>query len=85
MLPQRDDKDPPASFPPSREAGKADLPEPRRLLLQEKALGLRLVNINPGGKLSVFPSFKLLQFSPQHFLLASAWEQRHLNKSTGAC
>ena len=84
-LPQRDDKAPPPSFLLSLEAGNTDLPEPRTVLLQEKALGLHLVNIIPGGKLSHFPTFKLLQFSPQHFLRASAWEQRHLYKSTGTC
>ena len=65
QLLQRDDKAPPPSFLLSLEAGNTDLPEPRTVLLQEKALGRHLVNIIPGGKLSQFPHLQTPSvFSP---------------------
>lgn len=88
VLPERNDKAPTPSFLPlALKLEKADLPEPRRLLLQEKAPGLHLVNIVPGGELSLYPSFKLptpFPLPPQLVLLAWAlgtktFEQIHRN------
>ena len=63
--PQGDDEARPPSLFLSLEAGSTDLPEPRMVLLQEKALGLHLVNIIPGGRLSRFPPSDSFSFLPR--------------------
>lgn len=62
MLPQRVTK--PLLPAPPWKLAKADLPEPRRLLLQKKALGLQLVNIVPTGGLSLMPASNTFSFLP---------------------